>query len=169
MLPEQSRRRSDLFLGHLAAATLSSPLALGHFGRIVARDGAVDLKQGALTPLVSLARLCSLEAASRARNTASRLEAAAEAVGLKMPRATVIVFGNPRVGTPVFVKTPTVAIDLPLKAMVWADQAGNVFLSYNAAEYLFGVIYPRHGIQGDKAAAANVEAALTAMADEAVK
>ena len=95
--------------------------------------------------------------------------AAAESVGLKMPRATVIVFGNPRVGTPVFIKTPTVAIDLPLKAMVWEDANGKVFLSYNSAEYLFGTIYVRHGAPYDKAAVTKVEGALKAIADEATK
>jgi uncharacterized protein (DUF302 family) len=95
--------------------------------------------------------------------------AGAESVGLKMPRATVIVFGNPRAGTPVFVKTPTVAIDLPLKAMVWEDANGKVFLSYNSAEYLFDTIYVRHGAPHDKAVAAKIESALKAIADEATK
>ena len=95
--------------------------------------------------------------------------AAAESVGLKMPRATVIVFGNPRLGTPVFIKTPTVAIDLPPKAMVWEDSTGKVFLSYNSSEFLYGTIYVRHGVQSDKAVAAKVESTLAAIADEVVK
>ncbi len=95
--------------------------------------------------------------------------AAAEALGIKMPRATVIVFGNPRVGTPVFLKTPTVAIDLPPKAMVWEDSTGKVFLSYNSSEYIFGTIYARHGIPADKGVVAKVEGAFAAMADKAVK
>jgi uncharacterized protein (DUF302 family) len=95
--------------------------------------------------------------------------AAAESVGLKMPRATVIVFGNPRLGTPVFIKTPTVAIDLPPKAMVWEDSTGKVFLSYNSSEFLYGTIYVRHGVQSDKEVAAKVESMLAAIADEVVK
>ncbi|MGZ8210085.1 MAG: DUF302 domain-containing protein [Burkholderiales bacterium] len=95
--------------------------------------------------------------------------AAAESVGLKMPRATVIVFGNPRLGTPVFINTPTVAIDLPLRALVWEDSSGKVFLSYNSSEFLYGAIYARHGVRSDKAVAAKVEATLAAIADEAVK
>ena len=93
---------------------------------------------------------------------------AADSVGLKMPRATVIVFGNPRVGTPVFVETPTVAIDLPPKAMVWEDANGKVFLSYNSAEFLFGTIYSRHGLQSDKAVTEKVASTYAAIADEAV-
>ena len=94
--------------------------------------------------------------------------AAAESVGLKMPRATVIVFGNPRVGTPVFIETSTVAIDLPPKAMVWEDANGKVFLSYNSAEFLFDTIYARHGIESDKATKKKVENTYAAIADEAV-
>ncbi len=113
------------------------------------------------------------EAAARKRGfmVFARLDhaAAAESVGLKMPRATVIVFGNPRLGTPVFIKAPTVAIDLPLKAMAWEDPSGKVFLSYNSSEYLYGTIYVRHGVQSDKAVAEKVESTLAAMADEAVK
>ena len=52
--------------------------------------------------------------------------AAAVSVGLKMPWATVVVFGNPRVGTPVFIKTPTVAIDLPPKAIGRENSNGKV-------------------------------------------
>jgi len=95
--------------------------------------------------------------------------AAAESVGLNMPRSTVIVFGNPRLGTPVFVKTPTVAIDLPLKAMVWEDERGTVFLSYNSAEYLYGTIYVRHGAQYDQAAVAKLEGVLSAIAGDATR
>ena len=94
--------------------------------------------------------------------------AAAKSVGLDMPPATVIVFGNPRMGTPVFLKTPTIAIDLPLKAMVWSDSTGKVFLSYNSAQYLFGPIYSRHGVKADAAVEARVESALSAIADETV-
>ncbi len=94
--------------------------------------------------------------------------AAAKSVDLAMPRATVIVFGNPRLGTPNFIKTPTLAIDLPLKAMVWEDGKGQVFLSYNSAEYLYRTIYVRHGIPYNKKAVAPFENALKAISDEAL-
>ncbi|MDJ0588388.1 MAG: DUF302 domain-containing protein [Pleurocapsa sp. MO_226.B13] len=95
--------------------------------------------------------------------------AAAEEVGLEMPRATVIVFGNPRIGTPVFIETPTVAIDLPPKAMVWEDADGKVFLSYNSADFLFNTIYARHGIESDKAVTKKVESTYASIANEAVR
>jgi uncharacterized protein (DUF302 family) len=71
--------------------------------------------------------------------------AAGKAAGVEMRPRTVIVFGNPKLGTPVMIKTPRLAIDLPPKALVWEDDQGKVWLSYNSAEYLNGTIYARHG------------------------
>ncbi len=71
--------------------------------------------------------------------------AAAKQKGLSMPYSTVVVFGNPKIGTPGFIKVPESAIDLPLKALVWEDQDGKVFLSYNTGTYLLKTLYPRHG------------------------
>ena len=72
--------------------------------------------------------------------------AAAAKFGLTMRPRTVIVFGNPKFGTPVMVGTPTLAIDVPPKALVWEDDSGKVWLTYNSAEYLGQVIYARHGL-----------------------
>ena len=71
--------------------------------------------------------------------------AAAKKFGLAMRPRTVILFGAPKRGTPVMVKTPLLAIDLPPRALVWEDDQGKVWLSYNTADYLFKTIYPRHG------------------------
>lgn len=95
--------------------------------------------------------------------------AAAETADLKMPRATVIVFGNPRLGTPMFIKYPTLAIDLPLKALVWENADGEVFLSYNSAEYVYGTIFARHGAPSAQEAVQKLEAVLSTMAKEAVE
>ena len=73
--------------------------------------------------------------------------AAAKKFGLEMRPRTVILFGAPKRGTPVMVKTPLVAIDFPPKALVWEDDQGKVWLSYNSADYLFKTIYPRHGAE----------------------
>src|SRR5712672_2436977 len=72
--------------------------------------------------------------------------AAAKKFGLEMRPRTVIVFGNPKLGTPVMKKTPLLAIDVPPKALVWQDDEGKVWLTYNSAEYLNSTIYPRHGL-----------------------
>jgi len=71
--------------------------------------------------------------------------AAAKKFGLDMRPRTVIVFGNPKLGTPAMVKTPLLAIDVPPKALVWEDDQGKVWLSYNSSDYLYNTIYPRHG------------------------
>jgi uncharacterized protein (DUF302 family) len=72
--------------------------------------------------------------------------AAAEKNGLKLLPRTVIVYGNPRAGTGNMVKVPTVAIDIPPKALVWQDDQGKVWLSYNSAAYLADYVYARHGV-----------------------
>ena len=60
----------------------------------------------------------------------------AEKVGLKMRPTQLLIFGNPKGGTPVMLAAPTAAIDLPLKALAWQDGDGKVWLSYNDPEYL---------------------------------
>jgi uncharacterized protein (DUF302 family) len=60
----------------------------------------------------------------------------AKKVGLKMRPTELIIFGSPKAGTPLMVAAPTLAIDLPLKALVWEDASGKVWVSYNTAEYL---------------------------------
>ena len=57
-------------------------------------------------------------------------------VGLKMRPTKLLVFGNPTGGTPLMQAAPTIAIDLPLKILVWEDAAAKVWISYNAPEYL---------------------------------
>lgn len=60
----------------------------------------------------------------------------AERVGLKMQPAKLLIFGNAKAGTPLMIASPTVALDLPLKALVWEDSGGKVWLSYNSPDYL---------------------------------
>jgi uncharacterized protein (DUF302 family) len=60
----------------------------------------------------------------------------AEKVGLKMPATKVIIFGSPKAGTPLMVAAPSLAIDLPLKALVAEDPDGKVSVTYNDPEYL---------------------------------
>ncbi len=57
-------------------------------------------------------------------------------VGLEMRPTKLVIFGNPKGGTPLMISTPTVAIDLPLKALIWEDSDGNIWISYNSPEYL---------------------------------
>jgi len=63
-------------------------------------------------------------------------------VGMKLPPTKLVMFGNPRAGTPLMLAAPSVAIDLPLKLLVWEDAQGKVWLSYNSPAYL----QQRHGV-----------------------
>src|SRR5580692_4387135 len=69
----------------------------------------------------------------------------AEKAGLKMHPTKLLIFGNPKGGTPVMVAAPSAAIDLPLKILVWEDAQGKVWASYNSPSYL----QQRHGIPQD--------------------
>jgi uncharacterized protein (DUF302 family) len=69
----------------------------------------------------------------------------AEKIGLKMPATKVIIFGSPKAGTPLMVAAPSLAIDLPLKALVAEDADGKVSVAYNDPEYL----RERHGVPAE--------------------
>jgi uncharacterized protein (DUF302 family) len=60
----------------------------------------------------------------------------AHRVGMKMSDTKLLIFGNPKAGTPLMLAAPSIAIDLPLKLLVWEDNAGKVWISYNSPEYL---------------------------------
>lgn len=60
----------------------------------------------------------------------------AEKVGMKMRPTKLLIFGNPKAGTPMMLAAPSIAIDLPLKILVWEDEAEKVWISYNSADYL---------------------------------
>ncbi len=66
----------------------------------------------------------------------------AAAMGLEMRPTKLVIFGNAKAGTPLMVAAPTLALDLPLKALVWEDADGKIWVSYNTPEYL----RERHGI-----------------------
>ena len=69
----------------------------------------------------------------------------AEKAGLKMRPTKLLIFGNPKGGTPIMLAAPSAAIDLPLKILVWEDAQGKVWASYNSPTYL----QQRHGIPQD--------------------
>jgi uncharacterized protein (DUF302 family) len=94
--------------------------------------------------------------------------AAGKKVGIDMRPRTVLIFGNPKLGTPVMAKTPLLAIDNPPKALVWEDDQGKVWLSYNSADYLYKIIYPRHGLETPPNYAAFAQV-LRDITDEATK
>jgi uncharacterized protein (DUF302 family) len=60
----------------------------------------------------------------------------AERAGMQMPATKLLIFGSPKAGTPLMLASPSVAIDLPLKILIWEDTSGKVRISYNAPAYL---------------------------------
>jgi uncharacterized protein (DUF302 family) len=62
--------------------------------------------------------------------------AGARKVGLQMQEAHVLVFGHPKAGTPLMVASPLVALDLPLKVLIWEDTNNAVWVSYNTTDFL---------------------------------
>ncbi len=83
-------------------------------------------------------------------------------VGMKMPPTRLLIFGSPKAGTPLMLAAPSIAIDLPLKILVWEDGQGKAWLSYNDPEYL----KERHGLPQDLVANIAVVGVLAAKAAE---
>lgn len=86
----------------------------------------------------------------------------AEKAGLHMPPTKLLIFGNPKGGTPLMLAAPSIAIDLPLKALVWEDPDGKVWISYNDPSYL----QARHQLPAELLAPLNAVKALSAQAAE---
>ena len=86
----------------------------------------------------------------------------AEKVELKMPPTKLLIFGNPKGGTPLMLASPSVAIDLPLKILVAEDAQGKVWISYNRPDYL----KERHGFPDNLVPNIAVVQALAAAAGE---
>ena len=86
----------------------------------------------------------------------ARIDFSADAarVGLTMRAEQLLVFGNPRAGTPLMVASPTAGLDLPLKALVWEDSTGATWIAYNDPQYVLS----RHDLP--PALAANLAAVL---------
>jgi uncharacterized protein (DUF302 family) len=105
----------------IGIVSLASPYAVGDTAERVVRV----LEQAGMTILARIDQ-----------------QGAARAVGLAMRPMVLILFGNPRGGTPLMQSYPTLAIDLPLKALVWEDAGGQVWGSTNSPEYM----QRRHGL-----------------------
>jgi uncharacterized protein (DUF302 family) len=84
----------------------------------------------------------------------------AEKVGMKMRPTKLLIFGNPKAGTPLMLAAPSAAIDLPLKILIWEDNAGKVWVTYNSPEFL----RERHGLPPDLMQNVSVVEALAANA-----
>ena len=69
-------------------------------------------------------------------------KAVAQEVGLTLRQTQLLIFGDPKAGTPLMDKYPSLALDLPLKVLAWEDAGGSVWLNYNSPIYLQN----RHGL-----------------------
>lgn len=87
----------------------------------------------------------------------------AQTVGLDLAPTQVVIFGNPKVGTPLMHCAPTIAIDLPQKALIWQDPQGAVWYAYNKPSYL----KQRHTLEGCERELMKIEKALAAFANAA--
>lgn len=124
--------------------------------------------------------LISIQSPHDVKTTADRLETAlkekgmtvfirvdhaegARTVGMELRPTELVVFGNPKVGTPLMQCSQGVAIDLPQKALIWEDETGQVWLSYNDPHYLV----KRHTIEGCDDVVKKIESALSSFAQAA--
>ena len=154
-----------LFAGLIVATLAASPV-------FAADNGLITLE----SKLPVKDTIEKFEAAIKAKAAAGWIvftqidhAAAAKAAGIEMKPRTVIVFGNPKVGTAPMLKSASLAIDVPLKAVVWQDDQGKVMISYNSAAYLAATIYPRHGLAMPPEAAQNLETFLAGVAEASTK
>ncbi len=95
--------------------------------------------------------------------------AAAKAVGLALDRRTVVLFGDPRTGTPALRAHPTLALDLPMRVLVWQDAAGKVFLTRSSGGDLATRVFARHGVMLPAGVAAEMDAFLAGLARKATE
>ncbi|MBU8542883.1 MULTISPECIES: DUF302 domain-containing protein [Roseomonadaceae] len=95
--------------------------------------------------------------------------AAARQVGMDLPARTVLLFGNPRAGTPGMAVNPTLALDLPLRVLVWQDGAGRTFLTRSSGADLASRLFARHGVTVPAEGQAATEALLERLARQATE
>jgi uncharacterized protein (DUF302 family) len=116
-------------------------------------------------PKTTMDRLAAA-ASKRGATVVARVDhaAAAAAVGLALPPTEVLVFGNPKAGTPLMQAAQTIGIDLPLRALVWRDASGATHVGYNDPHWLAR----RHGAEvGNEAILKAMADFLAAVAEEA--
>lgn len=94
---------------------------------------------------------------------------AARDAGLTLRARTVIVFGNPRAGTGAMQAKPTLAIDLPMRALVWEDEGGRVFITRSSGEDTAERVFARHGIVQPAGQRAAAEAFLAGLVQQATR
>lgn len=122
----------------LLVPVIAAPAAAGESG-LVTRDSPYPVAE----------TVAKIEGALGAKGVKvfDRIDHAAEAkaAGLELRPTEVLIFGNPKAGTPLMQQAPTIAIDLPLKVLVWQDDQGQVHVAWNSPDYLT----QRHGLPAE--------------------
>jgi len=95
--------------------------------------------------------------------------AAATAAQLSLPPRTVMIFGNPRTGTAALAAHPTLALDLPMRVLVWEDASGRVWLTRSTGEDIAERVFARHGMTIPTEGRAGTEALMARWAQRAVE
>ena len=120
----------------IATLVLLLTAASAHAQALVVRESRFSVKE-------TLDRLAA-ELEKRGMKVAASIDhaAGAKTVGMDMPPTEVVMFGNPKLGTPLMLSAASIAIDLPMRMVAWQDKAGKVWIGYTAPDML----KQRHGI-----------------------
>ena len=137
--------------------SLAALLVLFNVISVMAADGVINV-QSALNVEDTADRLESImnEKGMTIFTRIKHSEGAAK-VGIELRATELIIFGNPKVGSPLMKCQQSVAIDLPQKALVWRDEESKVWISYNDPRYIEG----RHDISGCEEVISKIEMALS--------
>jgi len=94
---------------------------------------------------------------------------AARDVGMTLRARTVVLFGNPRTGTPGMATHPTLAIDLPMRVLVWEDDQGRVFVTRSTGADIAERVFARHGMTIPPQGQLNTDAFIETLARKAAE
>ncbi|WP_372616808.1 DUF302 domain-containing protein [Falsiroseomonas sp.] len=95
--------------------------------------------------------------------------AAAREAGMQLRPRSVVLFGNPRAGTPGMAARPTLALDLPMRVLVWEDDAGRAFVTRSTGADLATRVFARHGVTVPAEGQASTEAFLAGLVRRATE
>lgn len=145
-----------LVLGLLCAGLISVPSWAGAGLITVESNHTVEVTLDRLTKIMT----------SKGITIFARIDhsAGAEKIGVKLAPTQVLIFGNPKLGTPLMQSNREIAIDLPLKVLAWRDEAGKVWVSYNDPIYLKA----RHNISDKDPVFKKITGALAKLVGKAV-
>jgi uncharacterized protein (DUF302 family) len=137
-------------------AFAASAASAGELTRVPSKFGVKETIDRLLTALDA-----------RGLKVAARVDhgAAAKAAGMEMPPAEVVMFGNPKLGTPLMLSNPEVAFDLPMKIAVWQEKDGKVWLGYLSPDLLKA----RHALTGVEEQLKTMTGALAGLAKAATE